>query len=100
MHALSTVPTRARRGRCSSGQRGRRAAPPRVAVDLSPQSVERISVRVAQLLGQRAPQDELELISAGELARRLRVERPWVYRHRELLGGLRIGDGTKGSLAL
>jgi len=95
MRALSTFPTGTQGGLCSSGQRGRGAAPPRVAVDLSPQAVERISLRVAQLLQQRAPQSVPELISAGELARRLRVERPWVYRNRELLGGLRIGAGPK-----
>jgi len=95
MRALSTVPTRTQRDLCPPRARGRGAAPHRVAVNLSPQAVERISVRVAQLLRQRAPQGEPELISAGELARRLRVERPWVYRHRALLGGLRIGDGPK-----
>jgi hypothetical protein len=95
MRALSTIPTRTQRALCPPRGRGRRAAPHRVAVDLSPQAVERISVRLAQLLQQRAPQGEPELLSAGELARRLRVERPWVYRHRELLGGLRIGAGPK-----
>jgi hypothetical protein len=95
MRALSTIPTRARWNLCPSRGRGRGAAPPRVAVDLSPQAVERVSVRVVQLLQQRAPQGEPELLSAGELARRLRVERPWVYRNRALLGGLRIGEGPK-----
>ena len=95
MRALSAIPTRARRDLCPPRGRGRGAVPPRVAVDLSPLAVERVSVRVVQLLQQRAPQGEPELISAGELARRLRVERPWVYRHRELLGGLRIGAGPK-----
>jgi hypothetical protein len=70
-------------------------ASPRVAVDLSPQAVERVAARVAELLGEGEAQDGPELICAGELARRLRVERPWVYRHRELLGGLRIGAGPK-----
>jgi hypothetical protein len=57
--------------------------------------VEKIAAQVVQLLDARAAQSESELLSAGELARRLRVERPWVYRHRELLGGLRIGVGPK-----
>jgi hypothetical protein len=92
MQALSTIPTaptgRARE-RCSPPARARG-----VAVDLSPQAVEQVATRVAQLLAQRrgAPP---ELLSAGELARRLRVERPWVYRHRALLGGMRIGAGPK-----
>jgi len=95
MRALSTIPTRTHRDLCPPRGRGRGAAPRRVAVDLTPQAVERISVRVVQLLQQRAPQGEPELISAGELARRLRVERPWVYRNQEMLGGLRIGAGPK-----
>lgn len=81
-----------------SGIRLRRAAPHpasrHVAVDLTPQAVEQIAVRLAQLL-QRGERAQPELLSAGELARRLRVERPWVYRHRELLGGIRIGGGPK-----
>ena len=95
MGALSTIPTRTRRDLCAPRERGLGAASHRIAVDLSPQAVERVSARVVQLLQQRAPHGEPELISAGELARRLRVERPWVYRHRELLGGLRIGEGPK-----
>ncbi|MGA8745096.1 MAG: hypothetical protein WB507_04445 [Solirubrobacterales bacterium] len=81
-----------------SGTSVRRAASHRasrhVAVDLTPQAVEQVAARLAQLLlrGERA---QPELLSAGELARRLRVERPWVYRHRELLGGMRIGSGPK-----
>jgi hypothetical protein len=66
----------------------------RVAVDLTPQAVEQVAQRVAQLLGDRARRQP-ELITAGELARRLRVERPWIYKHRHLLGGQRIGDGPK-----
>ncbi|MGA8745808.1 MAG: hypothetical protein WB507_08085 [Solirubrobacterales bacterium] len=81
-----------------SGIRVRRAAPHRaprhVAVDLTPEAVERIATRLDQLL-QRQGRAQPELLSAGELARRLRVERPWVYRHRELLGGMRIGSGPK-----
>jgi hypothetical protein len=67
----------------------------RVAVDLTPQAVERVAQRVAQLLRHGELQRQPELITAGELARLLRVERPWVYKHRQLLGGQRIGDGPK-----
>jgi hypothetical protein len=67
----------------------------RVAVDLTPQAVEQVAVRVAQLLQHQDPGGQTELISAGELARYLRVERPWIYKHRHLLGGQRIGDGPK-----
>ena len=94
MRALSTIASRTQRDLCPPRGRGRGAAPHRVAVDLTPQAVERIADRVAQLLSERQ-QGEPELLSAGELARRLRVERPWVYRNRALLGGIRIGAGPK-----
>lgn len=95
MNGLSTRPSRTPQGPHPTRRRGLGASQHRVAVELSPQAVERIATRVVQLLGERSSQDEPELISAGELARRLRVERPWVYRHRQLLGGLRIGVGPK-----
>ena len=95
MHPLSTIATGERRDLCPPRRRGRGAAPHYVAVDLSPQAVERIAIQVVRLLGEREAQEGPQLLSAGELARRLRVERPWVYRHRELLGGLRIGTGPK-----
>lgn len=95
MRGLNTIATRRPRERCSDHGRGPGVAARRVAVDLSPRAVERIAVRVAQLLTERRAQSEPELISAGELARRLRVERPWVYRNRRLLGGIRIGRGPK-----
>jgi hypothetical protein len=76
------------------------AAPRRIAVDLSAETIERVAVRVAQLLRQGLTEPAqspapARLITAGELARHLRVERPWVYRHRHLLGGRRIGAGPR-----
>jgi hypothetical protein len=94
MRGLSTIPTATAREHCSPRRRGLGVSAHRVAVDLTPQAVERIADRVAQLLSERQ-QGEPELLSAGELARRLRVERPWVYRNRALLGGIRIGAGPK-----
>jgi hypothetical protein len=95
MRGVSTIPRQAAREHCSSPGRGRGAAARRVAVDLSTQDIERIAAQVVQLLGEREAQSEPELLSAGELARRLRVERPWVYRYREVLGGIRMGRGPK-----
>ena len=95
MGGLSTIPRQAGRERCLSPRHGRGAVARRVAVDLTPQAVEKVAVRVATLLQGNGTGQEPELISSGELARRLRVERPWVYRHRALLGGLRIGVGPK-----
>jgi hypothetical protein len=94
MRGLATTSSAApRRESCPRAHRGRAAAPRRVEVELTPQGVERIAARVAQMLGES--REEPALISAGELALRLKVERPWVYRHRELLGGIRIGSGPK-----
>ncbi len=94
MRELSAIPTRTRRDLRPPRGRGRGAAH-RVAVNLTPQAVEQVAARVAQLLRQTAQERGSELLSAGELARELRVERPWIYRHRHLLGGLRIGAGPK-----
>jgi hypothetical protein len=97
MRALATPPARAPRDNCPTRPtrpRGLAATTRRVYVDLTPQAVEQVAQRVAQLLTDRA-QRQPDLITAGELARRLRVERPWIYKHRHLLGGQRIGDGPK-----
>jgi hypothetical protein len=96
MRTLPTIQARASRDTCSTRARGRAATTTRrVAADLTPQAVEQIAQRVTQLLAARDPQERTELLTAGELARELRVERPWVYKHRHLLGGHRIGDGPK-----
>jgi hypothetical protein len=70
-------------------------APHPVSVDLSPAAVEHVAARVAQLLAKGQDAKPSEVLTAGELALRLRVERPWVYRHRRLLGGFRLGSGPK-----
>jgi len=95
MSATRRAPVERSRG-CRRG-RGRAlgAMPQRVEVDLSARSVEQVAQRVAQLLGDRGRQVLPELLTAGELAHRLRVTRPWIYKHRHLLGGERIGDGPK-----
>ena len=95
MRTLATTPTRKRRTACAPRAVALGATARRVEVDLSPQAVERLAARVATLLGRQSSSGEPQLLSAGELARRLRVERPWVYRHRHLLGGIRIGTGPK-----
>ena len=94
-----TCPARPPRRLVTTRPRGLAATPRRIAVDLTPQAVEQVAQRVAQLLGDRA-QRQPDLITAGELARRLRVERPWIYKHRHLLGGQRIGDGPKAPVAI
>ena len=87
-------PTRPPRGLATTRSRGLAATARRVQVDLTPQAVEQVAQRVTQLLRQ-TEQRTPELVSAGELARHLRVQRPWIYKNRHLLGGQRIGDGPK-----
>ena len=95
MRALNTTRARAPRDTCATRRRGLGAITRRVTVDLTPQAVEQVAQRVAQLVQHKQLQQQPELITAGELARRLRVQRPWIYKHRHLLGGQRIGDGPK-----
>jgi hypothetical protein len=95
MRTLPRTRVRAPRDTCTTRQRGRAATPRRVTVDLTPQAVEQVAQRVTQLL-QHNPPHQPKLLTAGELAHRLRVQRPWIYKNRHLLGGQRIGDGPKG----
>jgi hypothetical protein len=100
MRALPhTIPTRTTHQRRPGHPRGLGAMPRRVvAVDLTPQAIEQVAGRVVGLLhGQQQQQqrEEQQLISAGELALYLGVTRPWIYKHRHLLGGQRIGQGPK-----
>jgi hypothetical protein len=97
MMRLHTTPLRATREHCSP-RPARYATPRRIAVDLTSHAVEQVASRVAQLLAHQQQQQAREaerLISAGELALHLGVTRPWIYKHRHLLGGHRIGDGPK-----
>lgn len=95
MRTLPTTPQRASRNTCSTRQRARAATNHRVTVDLTPQAIEQVAQRVTQLLRHDKLNGQPDLITAGELARRLRVQRPWIYKNRHLLGGQRIGDGPK-----
>jgi hypothetical protein len=93
--ARDSCPTRPPRGLAATRPRGLAATVRRrVQVDLTPQAIEQVALRVTQLLRQ-TEQRTPELMSAGELARHLRVQRPWIYKNRHLLGGQRIGDGPK-----
>jgi hypothetical protein len=78
-----------------SGSRGVGVAARRVEVGLTAEAVEAVAQRVAELLAAHDGERQPELLTAGELARELRVERSWVYKHAHLLGGERIGDGPK-----
>lgn len=98
MSAALITPGRAMRANHSTVRPVRCATPRRIAVDLTPQAVEQVAGRVAQLLThhqQHQAEKTERLVSAGELALHLGVTRAWIYKHRHLLGGHRIGDGPK-----
>ena len=78
---------------------------PRAFVEVRPETIEQIAVRVAELL--RSPRDvrggeeagsTSELIDANELAARLGVSRYWVYDHAGELGAFAMGRGSRPRL--
>jgi hypothetical protein len=69
-------------------------------VSLDEQDIERIAVRVVELLrGENAPSHQRgqRLVDAAQLAVILGVERDWVYAHARQLGAVRLG-GPRGRL--
>lgn len=80
---------------------GARARVLRAYAELTPQVIEQIAQRAAELIrGGEAPraQDPPRLLAPSELARRLGVSREWVYEHATELGAIAIGDGPKPRL--
>jgi hypothetical protein len=63
-------------------------------IKLDPPTIEAIARRVVELLEQRGLQKR-ELVDAAELARRLGIERSWVYSHAIELGAVKLGNGAK-----
>src|SRR6266498_4024868 len=68
-----------------------------VKIALRPEVVEVIARRVAELLRHEA-KAPVELVDAAELARRLGIERSWVYTHAIELGALKLGGGSRPRL--
>jgi hypothetical protein len=68
------------------------AASPRPVL-LDPSSIEAIAQRVVELLG-----EDLSLLDAAAVARRLNRSRGWVYEHAVELGAIRLGDGERPRL--
>lgn len=66
-------------------------------IKLDAATVEKIARRVVELLEQRGLQGR-ELVDAAELARRLGIERSWVYSHAIELGAVKLGSGPKPRL--
>ncbi len=67
-------------------------------IRLDPDAVEAIASRVAELLDHRDVEAGPELVDAAELARRLGMEREWVYAHASELGVVKLGSGSKPRL--
>jgi hypothetical protein len=64
-------------------------------VHLDAESVEAIARRLFELL---TGTEAMGMIDATELARRLGVKRDYVYRHKDRLGAVRVGDGKRARL--
>jgi hypothetical protein len=65
-----------------------------VRIKLDPQTIEAIARRVVELLDRRGLSGE-KMVDAAELARRLGIERSWVYSHAIELGAVKLGSGRK-----
>jgi hypothetical protein len=74
----------------------------RVAVELTPQTIDQIAVRVAQLLRhQQSTQTNAENVgwlTVSQLARHLNLNRTWIYEHADELGAIRVGKGPKARI--
>lgn len=80
------------------------AAVRRIAVELTPQTVEQIAGRVAALLRQHPPPPAAgrppaqTWMTVKELAHHLKLNPAWVYEHAEELGAIRTGSGPKARI--
>jgi hypothetical protein len=98
-HTLKPCPHTTPPASASTQRRGRLR---HAAAELTPQAIEQIAQRVAQLLHERNHADPrsvpARLLDATQLARHLGVTRTWVYEHAQQLGAIRLGTGTKARL--
>jgi hypothetical protein len=60
--------------------------------------VEAVALRVVELMRNGSPPDDRRLVDAATLATELGVTRSWIYEHRDELGVVRLGTGTKPRL--
>ncbi|MFZ2112764.1 MAG: hypothetical protein WAU77_03420 [Solirubrobacteraceae bacterium] len=63
---------------------------------LDDEDIERIAARVAELLQEEGPTGA-RFVDAAVVARKIGVDRDWVYAHARELGGVRLG-GPRGRL--
>jgi hypothetical protein len=69
-------------------------------IKLDPQTIDAIARRVVALLERRDLSGGAELVDAAELARRLGIERSWVYTHAIELGPVKLGRGAQAAAPL
>jgi hypothetical protein len=105
MRALSTIPPRPRATTAPSPRpAGRLARARRAMQEMSPDAIEQIAQRVAQLLRHEpdsideGPSKPPELVDAEELAKRFRLTRGWVYENAALLEAIPLSDGPRPRL--
>jgi hypothetical protein len=105
MRTLSITPTTPFIGTPPRQRSGLAARARQVAVDLTPQAVEQVAARVAQLLHlqqqnqeQDQPRDPVGMLTVSQLANHLHLNRAWVYEHADELGAIRIGSGPKARI--
>jgi hypothetical protein len=103
MRARTTIPPRPRGGAAPSPT-GRLARARRAMQEMSPDAIEQIAQRVAQLLRYEPESIEdrqtksPELIDAEELAKRFGLTRAWVYENAGKLGAIPLSDGPRPRL--
>lgn len=66
-------------------------------MSLDAADIEHIAARIVELLKEEATADRVRYVDATFVARRLGVDREWVYAHAHELGGVRLG-GPRGRL--
>jgi hypothetical protein len=101
LYNIRAAPSRRSPGPAGTAGRVRRAA-----AELTPQAIEQIAQRVAELLGERGEHPgtgrerptPARLLDATQLARHLGVTRTWVYEHADELGAVTLGDGPRPRL--
>lgn len=108
MRTLKTLPARPDMNAPPQRPAGRWARARRAAAELTPDAIEQVAQRVAQLLRHEqspavgAQDDTLpapaHLLTAEQLARHLGLNRGWVYEHAAELGAIQLGNGPRPRL--
>jgi hypothetical protein len=105
MPAISMLQAHATIAKSADARVGRRLHTiRRIGAELTPDAIEQIAQRVAQLLRsaphEHPPADDRSspLVDARELATLLGLTRDWVYEHAGELGAIPLGDGPRPRL--